>query len=137
MSSPEAYSAIHDYLVQQWTGPTLHFENEGAVLPNVPDYFIFVEIFGTSFDQASIGAETAAANLWRELGEIIAYVMIPRDSGTLQGRTYAKQFANLFRGQEIAGVIFRDASIGAAEAGEENGSYFRLAVTIDWERDDQ
>ncbi|MGY5812006.1 hypothetical protein ACXHXG_30440 [Rhizobium sp. LEGMi198b] len=135
MSSPEAYDAIHDHAVSAWSGPALAFENDGFQLPATPTYWILVEIFGDTFAQESIGAETVTANLWREEGQIQAHVMTPRGLGTQQARAYAQQFLDLFRGQEIGGVIFETMSIGAANAGDATGAYFRMTATIDWYRD--
>ena len=58
MSSPEAYGTIHDYIVAQWVGPALAFENDGFTLPATPTLWGLVEIFGDIYEQASIGAET-------------------------------------------------------------------------------
>lgn len=135
MSSPESYDAIHGRLTTQWAGPALAFENDGFTPPATPDYWILVEIFGDFFDQASIGAETVTANLRREEGQILAHVMAPRGTGTRQARAYAKQFLDLFYGQEIGGVVFETMSIGAGNAGETTGAYFRMTATIDWYRD--
>ncbi|WP_065091637.1 hypothetical protein [Rhizobium leucaenae] len=135
MSSPAAYDAIHDHLTSSWSGPALAFENDGFQLPATPDYWVLVEIFADIYDQASIGAETVTANLWREEGQILAHVMTPRGAGTGQARTYAQQFIDLFRGQEIGGVVFETMSIGAGNAGDATGAYFRMTATIDWYRD--
>lgn len=135
MSSPEAYSAIHDYLAGAWSGPTLAFENDDFQLPATPTLWVLVEIFGDIYEQASIGAETVTANLWREEGQILAHFMAPRGSGTLAVRQSAMQFLDLFRGQDIGGVIFETMSIGAGNAGDTTGAYFRMTATIDWYRD--
>ncbi|MDO1582429.1 hypothetical protein [Rhizobium oryzicola] len=137
MSSPEAYSAIHDYLATQWAARTpLVFENEQFELPDTPAYYVQVEIFGDFFDQASIGGGQPVANLWREEGQILAHVMCPRWEGTLQGRTYGRLLCDLFRGQEFSGIRFRRISLGASEPGDEDGNYFRMTASIDWQRDE-
>ncbi|NTG20006.1 hypothetical protein G6L00_06060 [Agrobacterium rhizogenes] len=135
MSTPEAYDTIHDYLVPAWSGPALAFENDGFKLPATPTHWILVEIFGDIYEQASIGAETVKANLWREEGQIEAHVMAPRGSGTREARQYARQFVDLFRGQEIGDIVFETISIGAGNAGDATGAYFRMTATIDWRRD--
>ncbi len=136
MSSPEAYDVIHDYLTATWTQTPITFENDGVQLPDDPEYWVQVEIFGSFYEQASIGADPAPTNVWRESGTILAHVLIPLGKGTRQGRVYAMMIADLFRGQDIAGVEFGDASIGAGEAADSDGAYFRMTVTIDWQRDD-
>lgn len=137
MSSPAAFNTIHDYLVTQWGATTpLVFENEQFAKPNVPAPWVMVEIFGDFFDQVSIGASPVLSNLWREEGQVLMHVMTPSNTGTGLARTYAKQLVDLFRGQEINGVRFRDASIGASQPGIHDGAYYRMTATIDWQRDE-
>ncbi|RVJ16567.1 hypothetical protein CN184_28300 [Sinorhizobium medicae] len=136
MASPQAYDAIHNYLVAAWGAATpLAFENDGFAAPSDPEHWIYVEIVGDVLEQESIGAENRAANLWREAGTIYAHVMTPRGAGTRQARVYAQQLVDLFRGQEIGTLTFLDCSIGASEPGDADGSYFRMTATIDWQRD--
>lgn len=135
MASPVAYDTIHDYLIGTWSATPLAFENDGFDGPADPEHWILIEIVGNFFEQETIGAETRDANLWREGGQIYAHVMAPRGAGSRQARVHANAIVNLFRGQDIGMLTFRDASIGAGEAGDVDGSYFRLTATIDWQRD--
>ncbi|MCV9997328.1 phage tail terminator-like protein [Pararhizobium sp. YC-54] len=135
MASPEAYDTIHDYLVAAWSATPLAFENDGFNVPIDPEPWVLVEIVGNFFEQESIGAETRDANLWREGGQLYAHVMVPRGNGSRQARVFAAQIVDLFRGEDIGMLTFRDASIGAGEAGDVDGSYYRLTATIDWRRD--
>lgn len=136
MASPEAYDGIHDYLVAQWAARTpMVFENEPSPVGDTPAAWVLVEIFGDFYDQASIGAAPVTSNLWREGGQVLMHVLTPNETGSRAGRVYAKQLLDLFRGQEIAGIRFRDASIGAGQRGEQDGNYYRMTATQDWERD--
>ncbi|TPM19776.1 hypothetical protein [Mesorhizobium sp. B2-3-6] len=136
MSSPEAFDGIHDYLLAAWAGRTpMVFENEPSPIGDTPEAWVLVEIFGDFFDLASIGAEPVLANRWREGGQVLMHVLTPNETGSRAGRVYAKQLVDLFRGKEIAGVRFRDASIGAGERGTQDGNYYRMTATIDWELD--
>jgi len=136
MSSPEAFDTIHDNLVAQWTTTPLVFENQPFPLPATPAPWVMVEVFGDFFDQISIGAAPVLSNLWREEGQLLMHVMTPGNTGTGLARTYAKQLVDLFRGQEISGVRFRDASIGHSTPGKHDGSYYRMTATINWQRDE-
>lgn len=136
MSSPAAFDAIHDHLEAQWTATPIVFENEDWPTPDSPAAFVLVEIFGDFYDLASIGAGSVTANRWRETGQLLMHVMTPTGAGTATARTYAKQLLDLVRGQEIDGVIFRECSIGAGEPGTNDGNYFRMTATANWERDD-
>lgn len=136
MSSAAAFAGIESYLRAKWTATAIYFENEIWKLPNPPAYLLLVEVYGDFYDQASIGADPQDGNLFRESGQIYVHVLAPRGKGSAQARTYAKQIVDLFRGNEEAGVRPRGMSIGAGEPGAEDGNFFRMTVTIDWERDD-
>lgn len=137
MSSPEAFDAIKNRIADVWQNQTpVAYENDSFPTPDDPALFLYVEIFGTSYEQASIGADPQAQNKWRELGLLLVHVMVPNGTGTFQARTYAKQVAAMFRGKEISGVEFRDMSIGASEPGDEDGNYYRMTVRVDWQRDE-
>lgn len=135
MASPQTYDAIHDYLETVWTATPLAFENDGFKGPNQPVAWVLIEIFGDFYEQESIGAETQAANLWREAGQLLAHVNVPRGTGSRDARVHAAAIVDLFRGLEIGPVVFTTASIGAREPGVTDGSYFRMTATVDWSRD--
>lgn len=140
MSSAEVYGAVKDYLTAQWTTTPISFENEPFTPPvasGAAGAWVAVEVSGTFYDQASIGAETAAANLWREEGQVWLHVFVRTGSGSLVVRQYAKQLVDLFRGLTLlAGTLrFRDASIGRGQPGDEDGNYWVLSCTVDWQHD--
>ena len=136
MASPEAFAPIEAYLRAEWTATPLAFENDDFKPAKTAAAFVLAEIFGTYFDQASIGEGDRIDNLWREAGMIYLHVCVKRGTGSLAARTYCRQLADLFRGQDLGSIRFRDISIGAAEAGDEDGNYFRMTTTIEWERDE-
>lgn len=136
MATPQTFEPIEDFLRSQWTVTPLVFENEDFELANEPEAVVFVEIFGDLMDQASIGAETVAANRFRETGQLSLHVLVPRGGGTRQARQLSRQLYDLFRGQEIGAIRFGTASIGAGEPGEMDGNYYRMTVAIDVERDE-
>lgn len=135
MASPAAFEAIEDHLRSVWNASPLVFENETATPPAGDARWVFVEVYGTVFDQASIGAETREGNLWREEGMLWLHVMMPVWSGTRQGRRDAYALANLFTGRDIGGLIFGSAAIGAGEKVETDGNYARMSVSIEWQLD--
>lgn len=135
MASPDVFETIKGYLDTVWTGPTLVFENDKFSPPDDPEAWVLIEVFGDIYEQESIGAETQAANLWREAGQLVAHVMVPQGTGSTVARGHARGFADLFRGQQVGTVVFTNASIGASEPGVRDGSYFRMTATIDWSRD--
>jgi hypothetical protein len=135
MSSLTAFDTIKQYLDAQWTTTPLVYENADFQKPRTPAAFVVVEIFGDFYDQASLGAETRTANLWREEGQLYLHVMTPRNTGSTTARTHAQNLIALFQGQDIGTLTFRSASIGTGEPGEEWGNYYQMTATIQWQRD--
>jgi hypothetical protein len=136
MAGGEAFDAIETTLKDGWSTTPLVFENEFYEPPDTPAPFVYVEVFGDVFSQASIGAAPQSANLWREAGTLFLHVMVAAGTGTGLSRQYAAELVALFAGQEIDGVRFGDASIGAGEPGQDFANYFAMTATIMWERDE-
>lgn len=137
MSSQLVYDVVEQRLDANWTATPVVFENEDFPTPDDPAAFVFVELYGDVFDQISIGGgDEVGDNLWREAGSLLMHVMTPNGTGTRDARAFAKQLVDLFRGQEIGGVTFRDAAIGAGEPGENDGNYFRMTASVSWLRDE-
>jgi hypothetical protein len=137
MSSAEVFDVVSQHLTALWSATPLVFENEDWAKPDTPAPFVLVELFGDFFDQQSIGGGPQVTdNLWREGGVLLMHVMTPNNTGTREARVLAKQLVDLFRGQEIGGVVFRDATVGAGDKGEEDGNYFRMTASVTWQRDE-
>ncbi|CAA2142748.1 hypothetical protein [Hyphomicrobium sp. ghe19] len=137
MSSFEAFDVIEQRLRALWTTTPLVFENEDWPNPDMASPFVFVEVFGDVLEQESIGGGDARAdNLWREEGQLLMHVLTPSGTGTGRSRQLAKSLADLFRGEDIGGVEFRHASIGASDPGKQDGQYFRMTTAIFWRRDE-
>jgi len=133
MATPEAFDAFKDYLDGEWTGAPLVYENDLATLPDSPAAWVLVEVFGSFYAQETFGAP--GDNLWREGGQTDFHVMTPRDTGSRAGRIIASQLASLFREQGPSGIRIIDMSIGAGEPGDGDGNYFRMSLTVNWQRD--
>lgn len=133
MSSITAFAALEDFLRAEWTATPIVFENEDFPLADNPAAFVFIEIFGDYFAQESIG--DPGNNLWRESGELRGHVLVPNGTGTRAARTYASDLADFFKEVEVSGVRFQQMSIGAGEAGKNDGNYYRTTLSVDWERD--
>lgn len=140
MSTAAVYSAVRTYLEANWTTTPLRWENETFTIPvdadGVPQPWVDVEITGTEYDQASLGAGTVASNLWREDGMLWLHVMVPSGSGSGVARTHAANLAALFRGLDLdPDIVFRTMSIGLGSPGDDDGNWWRLSLSIEWQSD--
>ncbi|MGV2188760.1 hypothetical protein ACQZ4Q_08090 [Agrobacterium vitis] len=142
MASPEVFAAFQSTLNAGWSATGVVFENEFA-----QDYteaglsFIYVEIYGDSLDQETVGAP--GQNMWREEGAAYLHVMVTSGSGSGQARTWAKQLLALFREQSIVVDVatgeqlhMPQMSVGAGDPGRDFPGYWALTATIAWYRRD-
>lgn len=136
MSTPEAFTVVKETIDDAWETTPVFYENDRIEPPANRGAFVVVEMRGLDYDQASIGAEPQSQNLWREHGLLQIHVMVPKNSGSLIARTYAKTLGNLFRGQDIDGVVFHEQRRGAAEPRADDGNFWRFTVEIEWYRDE-
>ncbi|MER9710172.1 hypothetical protein NKJ13_07870 [Mesorhizobium sp. M0174] len=136
MASPEAFDVVEQQIADRWNITPVVFENDDYQLPDVPTEFVYVEIYGDFYDQISLGAEPREDNLWREGGQVYLHLMTPNNTGSRRARVLAKQLVGLFRGQDIEGVTFRDASIGAGDPGRTFANYYAMTATVNFERDE-
>ena len=137
MSSAAAFDVVKARLDAEWSDTSVVYENENFELPDTPEIFVRVEVYGDFFNQISIGGgDEADDNLWREAGQLLMHVMAPSGTGSRAARVIAKQLVDLFRGYESAGVEFLNASIGASDPGEQDGEYFRMTASVNWRRDE-
>lgn len=133
MASAEVYDVIEQRCRAMLPAVTFVFENEEFSLPDTPAPFVYVEIYGDVFAEASIG--DAGNNLERESGQFLAHVMTPNGTGSRAARVLAKQIISLFFAQESGGVLFKDATLGSGDPGREFGNYYAMTASIAWERD--
>lgn len=138
MSGPAVFDVVKARFDDEWDGDAVPvwFENETWDLEASPDAFLSVELSGDLFGQASIGSGDPLEEFWREDGELRIHVLVPQGGGTATARTLAKQAADLFRGRELSGVKFRNASLGAGQPGTVDGNYYRFTATIDYQYDE-
>ncbi|AMS41160.1 hypothetical protein [Aminobacter aminovorans] len=134
MSSYAAFEVIEQYLRAQWTTTELVFENDDFHLHGTPAPFVYVEIVGNTYDQASIGGGTD--NLWREFGQLYLHVMTPNGTGSGQARQYCDQLLAQFVGSDIGALTFRESSVGMGEPGQTFGNYYAMTASITWYRDE-
>ena len=91
-------------------------------------------------------AVTASGNLstpielgggvWQEDGAIWVHCFTPTGTGELALRQLAKAVATTFRDLPSGPVVYTGAEIGMGEPGDENGSWYRLSVRIEYRYQD-
>jgi hypothetical protein len=134
MSTPTVYDAFEVRLRSNWTTTPLVFENEFHQIPGQPEPFVFVEIFGDTFNQETTGAPQA--NMWLETGATYMHVMVPSGQGSRLARQYANSLLYLFREQAVDGLIMTEMSVGAGDPGKDFPNHWALTATILWQRRD-
>jgi Bacteriophage related domain of unknown function len=133
MASLTAYDAFVTRLAS-WTICPVVYENQFFETSNEPAPFVYVEIFGDTYDQETLGAPRA--NQWLESGITYLHVMTPSGRGSRTARDYANQLLYLFREQPIATLFMPEMSIGAGDPGRDFPAYFAMTATIFWYRRD-
>jgi len=132
VSSPAAFEAFETRLADWETTPVV-FENRFyQPTPNQP--FVYVEVFGDTYDQDTMGAPQA--NMWEERGTTYLHVMVKAGDGSATARGYANDLMYLFREQPIGGLIMDQMSIGAGDPGKDFPLFWALTLTIFWRRRD-
>lgn len=134
MSSLTAYDAFEVRLRSGWLTTDIVMENEFYTLPDNPTPFVYVEIFGDTYDQDTMGAPQQ--NEWLERGVTYLHVMTPSGQGSRQARQYANSLLYLFREQPISTLFMPEMSIGAGDPGKDWPGYFALTASIFWRRRD-
>lgn len=137
MSSYPVYSAFHATLAT-WTTTPVYYENEffdppldgsGAPLP-----FVYVEVFGDTFNQETTGSP--GSNLWLEEGVTYLHVMVPSGAGTGTARQYVDDLIALFREVPLSTtggeLVMTQMSKGAGEPGKDFPNHWAQTATIHW-----
>lgn len=151
LSADIVFDAIRSHIEAGWTATeAVAWENDGfwrrtVADPDVWEQFttdapvgqpwVLVEMQGTLYGQASIGADVQADNRWDEEGVLLIHAFVPAGTGARLARQIARAAANLFRGVTLdsGSIEFLDATMGLGEADEE-GNFFRLTTSVDWRR---
>ncbi len=139
MASTATFDAFVLRITDGFTAIPVIYENEFAqpyVEASQP--FVYVEVFGDTYDQESFGAPQE--NIWLEQGATYLHVMVPSGQGTRQARGYCNDLLNLFREQPLTtanGTIFMPKmSIGNGEPGQDFPNFFAVTAAIYWHRRD-
>lgn len=135
-ASDEVDTLFEEHLQASWTQCQVIYENDDAVPHNEQDPWVYVANESDDDDQASIGGGEEG-NLWREIGRLNFYVIVPAGSGRKQGRQLRDGLADLFKGKQIAAITCRAArrNNGFAWDGEQNGNWYAFPLVIDWYMD--
>src|SRR5690348_4772912 len=126
MSSLTAYDAFEQRLLGYWSTTPIVFENDFYELPDIPTPFVYVEIYGASYDQETMGAPQA--NYWIEEGTTDMYVMVPSGQGSRLARQYANELLYLFREQPISTLFMPEMSIAGGDPGRDFPNYWALCA---------
>ncbi|TIX70077.1 MAG: hypothetical protein E5V25_10650 [Mesorhizobium sp.] len=139
MASPIAFDAFKTVLDAYAAGDgalPVRYENEffQDLIDAETPAWVFVEIYGDSYNQDTLGAP--GANVWEERGVTYLHVMTPSGKGSREGRVYANALLYLFREKPIGALFMPEMSIGAGDPGSNFPNYYSTAATIFWTRRD-
>jgi Bacteriophage related domain of unknown function len=142
MASGEVYQAVRDFLVTNWTTTPIAFENENqdtaenVIPPKTVVPWIEIEMTGTDYTEESLGAGNPRDNRWDEQGLLFINIYVQSGTGSVLGRTYAKQLVDLFRGLSLIddALEFRDSVIGMGRPGLVSGNWYMIPVHVEWRR---
>lgn len=134
MASLATFDAFHERLTSSWAQTDIVFENDPYNAADDPAPFVYVEIFGDTYDQRTVGAP--GANLWQEEGVTYLHVMTPDGTGSRDAREIAGNLLALFRERDVAGLDMPEMSIGVGDPGRDFPNYWALTASIHWSRRD-
>lgn len=132
----DAFKAALDAYAEGDDALPVRYENEfcqDLIDANTPAW-VYVEVFGDTYNQDTMGAP--GANAWEERGATYLHVMTPSGTGSRDGRVHANDLLYLFREQPIGNLFMPEMSIGAGDPGRDFPNYFAMTATIFWTRRD-
>lgn len=140
-----AMAAIEERLAANWTTTRITKPNEtpsdpwppidqttGNIVP-----WVLIEILNTLSNLRAAGSP--GNQFWLYQGLIHVHVFVPVNYGITDARSYAAQIGEIFRNQTFynstAGYQVRTISprIDDGAAGSDDGTWFRVTCTVDWE----
>jgi uncharacterized protein DUF4128 len=136
MPLDQVQTAVQGFLTANWTLTDVAFENDGYEPQVAADGtirpWLLVEVFGGLTEQRSIGAGSAAADLWTDSGVLWLHIFVASGTGSLLAKQYGAALAALFRGLQLdPDIAFGDIAL-AASGGSSNGNDWSLSASIDW-----
>lgn len=132
--SDPVYDAIRAHLLTQWIDTPIQWPNEEFSASGI-DAWVKFEIHGSNYGQVEVGMNTQAQNRWDSEGVIWMFVIVPRGTGFTNAGGAAKALANVFRGLTlISGRLeFLDATIGVGARRDEDGEWYVVPVSVEWQ----
>lgn len=138
MSSDVVFAAVQEYLTTNFSAVPLTYENDlfDPPSPNAANpIWIYVEVYGVTYNQASMGSGTPQTDLFREEGAVLFHIMSPINTGSLKARQIGTVLVSLFKGLRIEPDIrFGDLSIGEGTVQLEQGNWWPMTCRVLWAR---
>lgn len=136
MPLDQVQTAVETYLGVHWTSTPVAFENSSYVPTSdgngTLSPYVLMELNGGLYEQRSVGAGTATADLWMDSGTMFLHVFVGSGTGSLLAKQYAAALAELFRGLTLSpNIAFGDISMSAS-GGSQDGNDWTLSLSIDW-----
>ena len=127
MTHPVVWADVRALVEAAGLGVPVGWPNEEFENPD-EDPWLWVEVVGGGGGPMEIGRHP-----WRLVtGSVQAFVHVLTGTGVMQAAEIAERVTNVFHGLGPRAVIYGASNIGPGEAGDKDGNWFRLPVTIEF-----
>ena len=133
MPFDEAAKVLEQRFDAQWTATEKTWQT-ARYDPQAGTEFVYFEVLQADGIQASFG--DPGSNVFRDIGLIQAHVFVPVGTGDGKALQYARQIGEIFKGQNISGILCRAPRIGGGDTGDDDGNFWRRTVSIPFRSDD-
>ncbi len=133
MARQAVVDTVESYLAANWSAVPVFGENVEGATPTNGSPFILVQYPFMTSQQISIGAP--GSNLWRDEGAFRIVIHVERGKGTKQGRQWADQLADLFRGKDLTVIQTSAPSAPVTDDRNDAGSYWKLSFAVPYRHD--
>lgn len=133
MARKAVVDAFAARLASVWTTTPIREMNATAKTPLDGSAFVMLQFWVTDERQMSIGAP--GNNVFREEGEALIKIFVPRGSGLGTMLDYADTLAGHFRSKSFGGVLTHEVTGPSYDDDNDNGAYFEGDLNVFYQHD--
>lgn len=133
MARQAVVDAVEEYLADNWSAVPIFGENTLGVTPANGSPFVVVQYPYAISRQISIGAP--GANVWRDDGAFRLVIHVERGTGAKQGRQWADELADLFRGKNLTVLQTHAPSAPVTDDRNDKATYWVMSIAVPYTHD--